>query len=112
MTEYGKRYDDQIEKLLYLMRDLFRDYGIMISMRGAREHALNAYVKGCRMQIEGEWLPSPDGVNPIRCNKCNTPAPFAFLEDEFGDTGIHRYPWNYCPYCGAKMKGGESDARY
>lgn len=57
-----------------------------------------------RQQSEGEWLPSPDGINPIICNKCNTPAPFAFLEDEFGDTGFHRYPWHYCPYCGAKMK--------
>lgn len=55
----------------------------------------------------GYWIPSPDGINPIRCNKCNTPAPFAFLEDEFCETGFYRYPWNYCPNCGAKMKGGE-----
>ena len=58
-----------------------------------------------RKQSEGEWLPSPDGVNPIRCKNCNMPALFIFLEDEFGDCGFYRHPSKYCPYCGAKMKG-------
>lgn len=25
--------------------------------------------RGYRKQSEGEWVPSPDGINPIRCNK-------------------------------------------
>ena len=61
---------------------------------------------GYRKQSDGEWLPSPDGINPIRCNKCNMPAPFVAGEDEFGDFGFHRYHWKFCPHCGAKMKGG------
>ena len=59
----------------------------------------------------GHWEPSPDGVNPILCSECNMPAPFAFLEDEFGDTGFYRYPWNYCPYCGAPMQMEEDRER-
>ena len=52
-----------------------------------------------------EWLPSPDGVNPIRCKECNTPAPFLCGDDDFGNEVIARYPFKYCPYCGAKMDG-------
>lgn len=55
----------------------------------------------------GYWIPSPDGINPIRCSECNMPAPFAAEENEFGDFGIRRYPSSYCPECGAKMDGGD-----
>lgn len=53
-----------------------------------------------------KWLPSPDGVNPIRCKECNAPAPFLWGEDDFGNEVITRYPFKYCPYCGTKMYGG------
>ena len=53
----------------------------------------------------GYWIPSPDGINPIRCSECNMPAPFATGENEFGDFEICRYPSSYCHECGAKMDG-------
>jgi hypothetical protein len=53
----------------------------------------------------GYWIPSPDGINPIRCSECNMPAPFAAVENEFGDFEICRYPSSYCHECGAKMDG-------
>lgn len=53
----------------------------------------------------GYWIPSPDGINPIRCSECNVPAPFAAGENEFGDFEICRYPSSYCHECGAKMDG-------
>lgn len=65
------------------------------------------YNAGYRKQSEGEWLSSPDGIQPIRCSKCNMPAPFVAGENEFGDFEICRYPSRYCHECGAKMKGGE-----
>lgn len=55
----------------------------------------------------GHWIPSPDGINPIRCSECNMPAPFAAVENEFGDFEICRYPSSYCHECGAKMDGKE-----
>ena len=61
-----------------------------------------------REQSESEWLLSPDGINPIRCKNCNTPALFIFYEDDFGDSGFCRYPSRFCPNCGDKMKGGDS----
>ena len=71
----------------------------------AYQVAEKLYEEGYRKQSEGEWLPSPDGIKPIRCKNCNTPALFTF-EDEFGITGFYRYPSHFCPNCGAKMKGG------
>ena len=53
----------------------------------------------------GEWLPSRNGVNPIRCGKCNMPALFVQEQDGFGGFGFYRCPSNYCPNCGADMRG-------
>ena len=53
----------------------------------------------------GYWIPSPDGINPIRCSECNMPAPFEAGENEFGDFEICRYLSSYCHECGAKMDG-------
>lgn len=71
-----------------------------------RSIAIDLYNAGYRKQSEGEWLSSPDGIQPIRCSKCNMPAPFVAGENEFGDFEICRYPSRYCHECGAKMKGG------
>lgn len=68
--------------------------------------AKHLYEQSYRKQSEGEWLPSPDGIQPIRCSKCNMTAPFVAVENEFGDFEICRYPSKYCHECGAKMKGG------
>lgn len=52
----------------------------------------------------GRWLASPDGVCPIRCSACNTPALWCHGEDEFG-YAERRYASHYCPCCGARMEG-------
>lgn len=60
-------------------------------------------VKDWQPVKHGHWIPSPDGINPIRCSECKMPAPFAAGENEFGDFEICRYPSSYCHECGAKM---------
>lgn len=57
----------------------------------------------------GYWIPSPDGIKPIRCSECNTPALFDAVENEFCDFEICRYSSNHCPNCGAKMDGKDND---
>ena len=54
----------------------------------------------------GRWDDSgrytfPSGAVAVRCTNCGC----ALTESE------HRlYNWSYCPVCGAKMDGGDSDA--
>lgn len=42
----------------------------------------------------------PGGSTAVRCTKCGC----ALTESEY-----HLQNWNYCPVCGAKMDGGDSD---
>lgn len=51
----------------------------------------------------GRWLPSPDGIEPIRCSECHAPAPLESGQNEYGDLEICRYPSSFCPECGAEM---------
>lgn len=53
----------------------------------------------------GEWIPSPDGINPIKCRRCGTVAPYRMELDFSHDIGLYPYKSNYCPHCGAKMDG-------
>ena len=96
---------EEMKQIEVLAEDILQEYTNCYSEVDKEVLAKMIYNADFRKQIDGEWLPSPDGINPIRCNKCNMPAPFAFLEDDFGE-GFYRYPWHYCPNCGAKMKGG------
>lgn len=56
------------------------------------------------------WIPSPDGIRPIRCSACHQPALWKHEVDAiFGDYGEWRSASRYCPHCGAKMDGGEGE---
>lgn len=62
-----------------------------------REGLLNA---GYRKQREGEWVKV---MNHKECSKCGYNAPYKKIK-----AGYHLQDLsNYCPNCGAKMKGGE-----
>lgn len=67
------------------------------------EHLYNA---GYRKQSEGEWIGEADGYadgelvyDVWHCSECNH-----CIDDGTDDADL--LP-NYCPNCGAKMKGGE-----
>lgn len=60
----------------------------------------NRQVADVALVVHGRWL---DG----RCTVCGWEEP-----DEVGYDGYEFSPWehtNYCPNCGAKMDGGESN---
>lgn len=44
----------------------------------------------------------PSGDVAVRCTNCGC----ALTKSEY-----RLYTWNYCPICGAKMDGGDSDAK-
>ena len=55
--------------------------------------------------VHGRWDDSgrytfPGGSTAVRCTNCGC----ALTESEY-----HLNNWNYCPVCGAKMDGGDSD---
>ena len=52
---------------------------------------------GYRKQSEGEWQTAPDGTR--WCSECGHDATYTFDGTEI--CGVA------CPFCGAKMKGGE-----
>ena len=59
----------------------------------AQDVAETLTYKGYRKHVEGEWLPTCDNhplVNKYKCSIC-------------GDENMRG---NFCPNCGAKMKGG------
>lgn len=49
-------------------------------------------------QSEGHWIENEDDFW-VMCSECGT----EFLDDQIGIVNTY----NYCPFCGAKMKGGE-----
>lgn len=56
----------------------------------------NLYSIGYRKQSEGEWISVECKPHlSYKCSKCGDGVPYGFIIDA-----------NYCPNCGAKMKGG------
>lgn len=57
------------------------------------------YNAGYRKQNAGEWRVD-DFTGIIKCNLCDNDAPISTVSGE-------QYEPEYCPNCGAKMKGGK-----
>ena len=62
-----------------------------------RNYAEEIYNAGYRKQSEGEWI-KPTQTHELICNLCGAIGPVDCLKEDF-------YESNYCPNCGAKMKG-------
>lgn len=73
------------------------------------ETATRLFIKGYRKQSEGEWH-AKDNINGrcsiATCSNCGTTKGLAVLLPI--ETVTRDFP--YCEKCGAKMKGGETDA--
>jgi hypothetical protein len=65
------------------------------------------YNAGYRKQSEGEWKQTtePLGCHDVDCVECSACGESWVLDEDF-DYDVVKDFWNYCPACGAKMKGG------
>lgn len=63
--------------------------------------ATEAYNAGYRKQVEGEWVDQYQGMYANQLYKCSVCGETAFHDDK------RWFLTNYCPNCGASMKGGE-----
>ncbi len=89
--------EKQIEEIAQEIRNgLFKQGKGWVVLRVA-EHL---YEQGYRKQSEGEWK-RKDGF--LVCSKCDATKPIAFSTA----IKLNYHKCDFCPKCGAKMKGGE-----
>jgi predicted amidophosphoribosyltransferase len=70
---------------------------------GTARHLYNA---GYRKQSEGAWVATPNITISERGRRINSTLYVCSVCDKSNGRRMQ----NFCPNCGAKMKGGESDA--
>lgn len=88
--------DDMREKLI----ELIRREGVLYFVERIADHLI---ANGVTVQKKGEWDDSGryqfmDGTKAIRCTECGC----ALTEIEY-----QKYFYNFCPVCGADMRGAE-----
>lgn len=92
--------EKQIEEIAKYLCKSYSPYCSMCTDCYAEEEATALYNAGYRKQSEGEWVVIPvDGVFNYRCGNINCARLIPF--------GTTPQEMKYCPYCGARMKGGE-----
>ena len=85
---------------LYMELVKMKDFGELTAKKAIRvvEKAPTVDAEPVR---HGKWVDDAMGV--LRCSECNTQAPWKYGRD-FID---YRWESNYCPNCGADMRGEE-----
>lgn len=103
LAHHHKPYEKEIEELTCDMCDSCREAVTREDCPnhccdGVRQHAEALYARGWRRQSEGEWKWISD--DDCICSACGK----VFYTADNADAGTPL--WNFCPNCGAKMKGG------
>lgn len=96
----------RIEQIEELARAL---YGTTLSWAECVNFAGDLYSRGFRLQREGKWIDRYNGefANSLYiCSLCDERAPLYIKADELGNEQIVQMLSQFCPNCGAKMKGG------
>lgn len=93
---------EEMENIYYKAMLKARDTLGSMNEGAPRWYAKAFYAAGCRKQSEGEWL---QGVNNSKvCSICGKEPLYTASGTTFATT-FYRVKSNYCPNCGAKMKG-------
>lgn len=94
------------ETAIEVIKDLWRYEHSEFSEKDIRE-ALDMAIEALSAEVaQGEWIMKHDGIIFKRtwgvCSRCGNTLDFDKLNAGRGDA-------NYCPNCGAKMKGGKKN---
>lgn len=108
MAEYIEReaISEEIRKYYYKNPPNFSyGEGFDRGLDRAQRAILDAPAADVAPVVHGRWDDSgrytfPGGSTAVRCTNCGC----ALTVSEY-----HLNNWNYCPVCGAKMDGGDSD---
>lgn len=92
--------EKQIQEMRKDLIEIFTEEYDKINLITADNTAEKMVAKGYRKQSEGEWCWIADD-SPM-CNICGN----VFDTNDNADAGL----WNFCPNCGAKIKGESKDA--
>ena len=90
--------EKQIEEMAITILDFVHTKHNQFSMQDLAEALYNA---GYRKQSEGEWIKH---CNTYECSVCKEELFIEYAEDY---DAIEDWNLHFCPFCGAKMKGGE-----
>lgn len=93
IEEMAEYIDEVSEFIIFGLNDAFAK--VKLACERVAEKLYNA---GYRKQIEGEWIGS-DQTDEFVCSLCGGIAPVDCEKEAF-------YKSNFCPNCGARMKGG------
>lgn len=83
---------EQIEEMT---REIFDNFNCRVYEDEAEQIAMHLYLAGYRKQSEGEWKVNGVYFKTLNCSVCDYTANSIYEKT------------NYCPNCGAKMKGGK-----
>ena len=71
--------------------------------------AIDLYNAGYRKQSEGEWEYEHETYGKILCSNCKGESLLIPAHDHFLMAHFEYVYSNFCPHCGARMKGENND---
>lgn len=94
---------EEMAKIIALTEQIARD--AHCGLPSPTMYAQELYWHGCRVQSKGTW--KTHSVS-YECSRCGEEFFIADVAEDYD--AIEDLKMNYCPNCGEKMKGEESDA--
>ena len=90
------------EEAIRIIETVFQDEYVYKYYDSITHQALEVAIEALSAEaVQGEWIDQDNGAfYPYECSNCHEPP----ICDDYG-----YYLTNYCPNCGARMKGGEGE---
>ena len=96
------------EEAITIMSDIRSEYNCFSHIEGGRYHALSMGIDALKERKHGKWIPHPN--KEFRewdvCTVCGTGSKRReYGTNPNGTEYVREFGWNFCPNCGADMRG-------